>query len=70
MENIVAFAIGAAVASLVWFLVLRNQVRKHEELRTYVDQVEAGARAYADELWDDVSALKSRVSEVVGSLKK
>jgi preprotein translocase subunit YajC len=70
MENIVAFVFGSIVTSVVWFFVLRNQVRKHEELRTYVDQVEAGAREYADELWDDVSGLKAKVAEVYGRLNK
>jgi preprotein translocase subunit YajC len=70
MEQLIAFALGAVAASAVWFFVLRNQVRKHEELSAYVDQVEAGARAYADELWDDVSGLKAKVAEVIGQLKK
>ena len=68
--EIIAFATGALVASVIWFFVLRNAVRKHEELRAYVDHVEAGAREYADELWDDVSKVKAQVAEVVGRISK
>lgn len=68
--EVIAFASGVVAASVVWFLVLRNQVRKNEELRTYVDKVEAGAREYADELWDDVSKVKAQVAEVIGRISK
>lgn len=70
MEDFVQFASGAVVALVVLFFVVRNQVRKHEELRQYVEQLEAGARAYSDELWDEVKATQVKVAEMLGKLSK
>jgi hypothetical protein len=76
-----AAVVGAVVALVAVFFVVRNQIAKNAELkahvdakfaemRAYADKVEAGAREYGDELWDEAKALQVKLAEVVGRISK
>lgn len=74
-----AAVIGAVVALVAVFFVIRNQVLRHAELKAYTDsklaeikayadKVEVGAREYGDELWDEAKAVQVKVAEIVGKM--
>lgn len=63
------FVVGFVFAVVALVAVLYNQVKKHQELQAYVDQLEDKARAATDELWDDLSALKTKAATEIAELR-
>lgn len=68
--ELLQFGAGVAVGALACVFVVRNQLRKNEDLKAYKDALEAKVRAASDELWDDVSAVKARVAELAGKVSE
>lgn len=80
-EVLVAFFAGVLFAAVGAYFVIRNAVAKNPDqtmksyadekvgqAKTYIDQIEKGARAGIDELWDEVKETQVKLAELVGKV--
>jgi hypothetical protein len=70
MFDFIQFGAGFVVGILACYLVVRNQVAKNEAVKAYFEEHRVKAQAVADALWDEVSAQKAKLAELVGRISK
>lgn len=68
------FVVGFIVACVAMFFVLRNQVRKNEELKAYADReiekLKTYSREQRDELLNELKAAQLKIAELFGKISK